>query len=156
MIRAFLSKKYFRRKILRTDYAWLITEIGPAKSDTRRQISVSKRVLISQALISFGERHTERRFAERLSLSRRTAFRFLRRMTKWQRVGRLGPAILPFPFRNYANCRLSFLSSAAYCGRKRFVIDYARRTFGLPDSRKSRLMENLIRKGVRKRDCDIC
>lgn len=52
------------------------------------------------------------------------------RMTKWQRVGRPGPAILPFPFRNYANCRLSFLSSVAYCGRKCLVIDYARRTFG--------------------------
>lgn len=88
--------------------------------------SVLKNVfLIFQALISFGGRHTE----TPQSISSASS-QSLCRVTKWQRVGRPGPAILPFPFRNYANCRLSFLSSVAYCGRKCLVIDYARRTFG--------------------------
>lgn len=83
---------------------------------------------ISSVNFFWRETHIERRCLPQ-SISPASS-QSLCRMTKWQRVGRPGPAILPFPFRNYANCRLSFLSSLAYCGRKCLVIDYARRTFG--------------------------
>lgn len=110
-----------------------------------RQTSVLKRVLISPNVNFFLQRQTHRAMRRAAATAASLCLSFsptlvplilTSRMTKWQRVGRPGPAILPFPFRNYANCRLPLLSSAAYCGRKRFVIDYARRTFGVLDSRK--------------------